>query len=52
MTKVKGSKRPNCWLRFTAGLLKASTPQFLKEAKALLEELAAATYDSTVLLRG
>jgi hypothetical protein len=37
--KVGSLKRANCWLRFTDGSQRGSTPRDLKEAKALLQEL-------------
>jgi hypothetical protein len=39
-TRAKGSKRANCWLRFTGGLREGFDTRDLKEAKAMLEELA------------
>ena len=39
-TRARCSKRANCWLRFTGGSRKGFDTRDLKEAKALLEELA------------
>ena len=47
MTKESYSTLANCWLRFTGGFAEGFDTRDLKEAKALLEELAA----SSLLIR-